>query len=532
MHGSRPAYYIVGEGAVREPDFLSGGHGCPVTGAAKPSPCSPFKFGRMFPKSGDDLTDKGRKEVVEKLIALGACMSDPTKCGAGSAAVEGPKDSPIPSGYTYLGQFIAHEITHDNTQDLPQVEPDPQNLRSPAIDLDSLYGGGPWDEQSRHLYRDDSPAHLKVGPTDPGNLVGSLDNDLPRDEHNGRALIGDVRNDENLAVAQTAVAFIRFHNKVVDKLKAAGHDDGGLFECARQVVVKHFQWVILHDYLPAIVDNNVLDCVLKHGRRWFKVGRREDLFMPLEFSAAAFRIGHSMVRNEYQWNYFHSRDSKPGSRTLLSELFDQTAFSGFIRKSPNKRLLNHWVIDWRRFFEFPEGSPHHIDGSRINRATRIDTIFDFRLNEMSGFPHGELSEDQRAITVRNLLRGFALGLPAGEEVAALIGEKPLDPEEVSSGPHQKLLSDSVFKGKTPLWYYILKEAELNVSGEGRLGPVGSRIVAETLVGLIENSSHSILRVPKWYPRCTRRGTPGTKSARFGMVDLLNFADVVNPVGGP
>jgi hypothetical protein len=534
-HGIRTAYHIVGEGAVFDPDYLSAdGQTCPVSSApAGKSACPPFKFGRMFPRPERLSTARDWDDTIKGLIQLGLCMNDPAKYCKGTP-VQTPGNSLIPAGFTYLGQFIAHEITFDNSKDLPTAEPDPQNVRSPSIDLDSLYGAGPHDEQSRQLYEEGSPARLKVGQTaSPDGLTVTFDNDLPRDWQTGRALIGDERNDENLVIAQTTVALIKFHNKVVEALRQSGYDADDLFECARKQVIRHFQWMILHDYLPTIVDKDVLDCVLRHGLRWFKVARRKDLFMPLEFSGAAFRIGHSMVRRAYQWNLFHSTDLGGPSGATLSQLFDQTAFSGLIGKPLNQTALaSDWVIDWSRFYEFPKfpaGRNYKRDPARINMARKIDTNFDFRLDQMSNFPHLKVSDEKKSITVRNLLRGFALGLPTGEEVAGWIGETPLRHDEVAGGPHEELLSAPVFKGRTPLWYYILKEAELN--GGSRLGRVGSRIIAETLVGLISHSRYSVLDAPRWYPKYTRRGVPGTESARFGMVDLLDFAGVVNPIEG-
>src|SRR2546423_527657 len=139
-HGARTAYYILDEGVFQEPAYLSAdGHACPQTSASvKTAACSPFKFGRMFARPARCLTAGDWDALMGGLIQLGLCMNYPEKYCKQSAA---PKvvESNIPSGYTYLGQFIAHEITFDNTQDLPTVEPDPQNLRSPSIDLDSLY---------------------------------------------------------------------------------------------------------------------------------------------------------------------------------------------------------------------------------------------------------------------------------------------------------------------------------------------------------------------------------------------------------
>jgi len=442
-----------------------------------------------------------------------------------------PEDSEIPSGYTYLGQFIAHEITFDNTQELPMVQPDPQNLRSPSIDLDSLYGAGPGDDESKKLYEDADPARLKVGETtETGSFKRTFDNyDLPRDKKTGEGLIGDPRNDENLPVAQTHVALINFHNNVVRDLRSQGYNADDLFDCARRQVVRHFQWVIIHDYLPTILDVEVLDCVLKHGPNWFRANSKDDLFMPLEFSAAAFRIGHSMVRDGYQWNVYHSTDLGAEHPPSLSQLFDQTAFSGIIGKDgANPSLQSEWIIDWRRFFNFPEELGYQTATTGLNKARRIDTNFSFPLHKMERFPHHDLPEEKRSITVRNLLRGFALGLPTGEEMAEWIGETPLCHEDVANGPHSELLSTPIFKGKTPLWYYVLKEAELR--GGSRLGPVGSRIIAETLVGLIRHSCYSILAHPEWRPKYGRLD-PETGSVRFEMTDLLHTAGVVNPIGG-
>ena len=530
MHGRRSAYYIVGEGVCHEPDLLSGGHGCPVGGAPGAPAGASFRFGRMFPLPPRRMTSGEWFELSEGLLRLGLCMNDPVKYCKQEPGPPPPL-SDIPAGYTYLGQFIAHEITFDNTQGLPNVEPDPENIRSPSLDLDSIYGAGPGDEQSRRFYEDEAPARLKVSRTarvEDFPLWFEFNNDLHRDQE-GKALTGDPRNDENLAVAQTAVAFIRFHNAVVERLKLSHYDEDDLFECARKHVVRHFQWIILYDYLPRIVDAGVLDCVLKHGPKWFEVGCKEGLFMPLEFSAAAFRLGHSMVRQDYEWNTYHSTERADKKPAQLKELFEQTARNGFIGKAGHPPVLpSEWVIDWRRFYQFPQyqtGTNYPPAQTGVNMAARIDTLFDMRLDEVP-FDHENLPPEKRAITVRNLLRGFALGLPTGEEVAGCIGETPLRHEEVARGPHRGVLSTRAFKGKTPLWYYILKEAELN--GGSRLGPVGSRIVAETFVGLIKNSCYSILNEPRWYPKYTRRD-PGTASARFEMADLIDFAGGVNPV---
>jgi hypothetical protein len=268
--------------------------------------------------------------------------------------------------------------------------------------------------------------------------------------------------------------------------------------------------------------------------------------MPLEFSAAAFRIGHSMVRASYDWNpYRRAKDSLSphlGPARLLKDLFQQT---GSIRGGKSgfetNNLNGDWVIDWRHFYDFGPLAPQVVPVGNVNKASRLDTNFDLHLDQVEGFAADKIDQMQKAITVRNLLRGFYLGLPTGEEAAEWMGETPLTRKQVATGPHEKLLDHSLFWGKTPLWYYILKEAELlgfsspdgrpDANGPGnRLGPVGSRIVAETLVGLIERSTYLIIRDERWRPRpdfCHQ--DPATGETRFDMIDLLKVADVIDPV---
>lgn len=519
-HGTNSVIYIAGEGPCPEPPYLSGAgaSSCPLSGASPAeSPAHVFKFGRMFKGGGSARAAADVSGMVEKLTRLGHCMNAPAGREAGRA-----DESDIPAGYTYLGQFIAHEITFHKTEDLAPSEPPPGSLRSPQLDLDCLYGAGPDDPAGAALYED--RARLKVGRTTPiPDLNATFANDLPRGvfttANPKEALIADPRNDENLCVAQTHLAFVKFHNKVVDSLAARGGRAERLFECARKQVVQHFQWLILEDYLPRLLDAGVLGCVRSGPLRCFDVAGEGGPFMPVEFSAAAFRIGHSMIRDAYEWNAYHSSGGPLGGRPArLLQLFRLTNFSGDLDGSPS--LQSDWVVDWRRFYDFEDAA----GGCELkrNRARKIDTIFDLRLDQVPGYPHQNVPEAHRPITVRNLLRGLALGLPTGEEMAEMMGEPPLSPREVVRGPHEQVLSDPAFYGRTPLWYYILKEAELN--GGNRLGPVGSRIVAETFVGLIRQSPYSVLNEPGWRP------TFGRREGRFGMADLLSFADCVDPIG--
>jgi hypothetical protein len=550
MHGGRTAFFVDGRIEVEPPAAAGGPH------AAAPAKGTLLKFGRLFDRERE-LEGAEDAAMVAKLVELGRCMNDPKTCGQ-QPVDKGADASEISSGYTYLGQFIAHEITFDNSNDTLEPGMDPRSMRTPQIDLDGLYGAedGPRNDDYKEFYEGDG-ATMKVGMTSSVSPPGTpFPNDLLRDANNKKnpkkALIADERNDENLAVAQTHVAFVRFHNRVVERLKA-DHAHGDLFECARRQVIRHFQWIIIHDYLPKLVDNGVLARVLGGGFRCFKLDDPDGPTMPLEFSAAAFRIGHTMVRATYDWNEYHHRgDFYGGGRVGVLRLFELTGFlkpdgefnpldDGFSSRMthtpPLLTLPSDWIIDWRRFYDFSplDAAPQ----PPLNMASKLDTGLNFQLEKLRGFPDEKLVEMKKAITVRNLLRGYYLGLPTGEKVARAFDLKPLTPERLAEGPHGALLGDPLLREKTPLWYYVLREAELlgkgsDCKGGHRLGPVGSRIVAETLVGLVRRSPYSILDGSGWLPTFARPGAPDT----FEMIDLLKFAfgpdasgeNSVNPLG--
>ena len=109
-------------------------------------------------------------------------------------------------------------------------------------------------------------------------------------------------------------------------------------------------------------------------------------------------------------------------------------------------------------------------------------------------------------------------------MAGKLGVPALTPAEVASGPQSAVVLAQGFDTKTPLWFYILKEAELKQGGL-RLGDVGSRLVVETFHGLVEGSAYSILKETDWKP-CL----PAQHPDRFTMNDLLRFVDDVNPLG--
>jgi len=473
-------------------------------------------FDRMFP----DLSPLLAQDA--DLEALANAMKD-------SNPADPTLDNPtLPAGFTYLGQFIDHDISLDLTPLSAKID-DPtmlRNFRTPGLDLDCLYGGGLGPH--RFLYRQDEPKFL-VGTTsaspDAQNVeIPPLPNDLERTRH-GVAMIGDHRNDENLVVAQTHLAFLKFHNKVVDHLVAQGSSPLTLFDEASKLVRWHYQWMVLHDFVERITETGIVAKLLTEGRKFYRF--KTVPFMPLEFAGAAYRLGHSMVREQYS----HNRVFRPVPPRLapasLSLLFQFSSLSGQINgELPGgfDVLPSNWVIDWRRWYEFntPPGTPNF----EFNRSRKLDPLLTPALHSLPGFPPGR----EANLAFRNLRRGVILGLPSGQDVAALMKQQipsltPLTPTEIATGPDGAVAQQKGFDTVTPLWYYILKEAQVRGNGE-RLGPVGARLVAEVFLGLVQGDKDSFLSQAGWTPTLPSK-TPGT----FFMTDLLQFVGDISPIDG-
>ncbi|MGI9488564.1 MAG: peroxidase family protein [Geminicoccaceae bacterium] len=519
-HGVK-GYWIYGEGYY-EQDGGEQPKPEPSYGEKPQVPDGMMKFCRLFP----DL-EKFRP-TREDLEPLGLAMADFDEPNP----VDNPPDSPIPAGFTYFGQFVDHDIsrTPDNQDPeitIPTIDPDTlPTVRTPALDLDALYGEGPG---AATFYQPDG-VHLTVGTADEESFGNApeLPNDLPRVESKDKvpmtANIGDNRNDENLAVAQTHLAMIKFHNKVVD-------DNGqpNDFEGARRVVRQHYQSVVWHDFVSRLVDPAIFAKIEKNGREWFipdGLANRDDLCMPVEFSVAAYRIGHTMVRNAYEWNrVFNS--AGPNATLLL--LFQFSEGSGNLSPNPegagNPRLPANWVADWRLLHDLAAVDPTLMNPNfNMNLARPLNTRLAAGLGDLVEFRRLGVEDALRNLAVRNLIRGAQLGLATGQDVAAKIGVPVLTPAELTSGPHGQIIGDKGFDTRTPLWFYVLKEAEVQHGGQ-HLGDVGSTIVAETFHGLLDHSEDSIFHETNWAP-----SLPSASSDKFTMADLLIYVDDINPLG--
>jgi len=504
-HGSE-SYFVIGEGLLGE---TVGGRDRTLAPADE-AQVPPFRFSRMGPSG------------FQHQLALG------TRTRAGDAMASGGGGaSQIPAGFTYLGQFVDHDLTFDKTKVMLGENVSPTELlqaRSPSLDLDSLYGAGPADPGSAKFYEADG-IHLRMGKTiaDEGIPIGPKEGfDLPRGGGNTaaakrKAIIPDPRNDENLAVAQTHLAFIRFHNRVVDTLPSSV-PDGQRFAKARSKVTRHYQWMLRTDYLPRICAPGVVSNVFNSGRKAFEVGvpATDVPTMPIEFSVAAFRLGHSMIRRAYNWNKIFD-----GGSGTLSALFTFSAGSGDL--GGGARLVSSWIADFRRLYDFDTDAGRAdlaVPEAKFNRAMRIDTTLANPLQSLPGFP-----ADEANLAFRNLTRARMVKLATGQQMATFLKNKgvtltKLTAAQIRDGKDGATLEGltttqrAAFLKDTPLWFYILREAELN---QGRLKGVGARIVAETFQRAMEGSQTSIVRNPAWRP------TLGPDNTTFGMVDLLLLA---------
>jgi hypothetical protein len=481
-----------------------------------------FRFDRMFAPTSFTSDDFALRDLSKAMKHA----TDPK-----------PTYSSTPAGFAYFAQFVAHDVTYDRTQGIPSGFLRPEEIiqgRSPALDLDSVYGRGP--RLSPELYELDR-LRLRLGNTTGRRDFGvrkAYPNDLPRRPTSSlrnprQAIIGDPRNDDNLAVAQTHVAFLTFHNNVVSHLRQLGINTAWLFDEARKMVIQHYQWIVLYDLLPKITDPKVYKHVSTHGRTCFfpmgiPVGRSP--YMPVEFSVAAFRLD-SMIRSNYEWNrVFNS--GRPAGIANFRQLMDFSKGRGDLDGKDS--LPSDAIVDWRRFYDFSDRSKG-VCHPQLNFARTFDTSLVAELLNLAGSANAAGGPPQ-SLAASNLLRGRSYKLPTGQEVVQAMQAKgiqvdALTPKRIAAGPHKGVVQKYGFHKHTPLWYYIQKEARVQTGGQ-RLGQVGSRILIETLHGLIEASSHSILKQSGWKP--TLPTLPLSPPGSFTMLDLLDFANVVNPLG--
>ncbi|WP_435067888.1 peroxidase family protein [Haloplanus sp. C73] len=465
---------------------------------------------------------------------------------------DGRENADVPAGMALFGQFIDHEITFDPTSSLDRQN-DPralQNFRTPALDLDSIYGTGP--EVRPFLYDERDPDEAKL-------LTGPAADTLPSDgastraarfgatdlQRNGQdsALIVDPRNDENLLISQLLLTVLKYHNRVVDYVRSGdGHHlieaEEDAFEAAQRLVRWHYQWLVLHEFLEQVCDNTVIDDIYAHGREFF-LDSDGPVSIPVEFAVAAYRYGHSQIRDAYTVNG-DSGDVQffpgPAPKTMLTMAAGEEGPElppGTMEEATEDHLQgfravpDDLVVEWPYFFE-------HGDG-KTQRAAKIDAKLPPALHLLPF-----ISEGPTSLAVRNLRRGKAFGLPSGQALARAMDIDPIDNDDLPLGNDRSFgeyLAD-VHRGAdtdAPAWLYVLAEADRQNDGH-RLGAVGSRIVGEVIYGLVEADDRTFLNEkPDWRPVLPREVTevPDDESERaapYRLGDLLRFATGPTPDG--
>jgi hypothetical protein len=403
---------------------------------------SASSYARLFPDLPPFTADETFLYALGRAGGLCDCGDiddDPSSLGTEAA------------GWPFFGQFIAHDITADRSALGSHVDPSRlRNARSPQLDLECLYGDGPIGHP--FLYQRSDPAKLLTSP-DGHDLLRNIE---------GTAIIGDPRNDSHVLMSQMHLAFVYAHNRLVDRSRANGTPESEVFDTAARELRWSYQAAILREFLPKLIGGAATDQLVREGRRFYQP--KADAFIPLEFADAAYRYGHSQIRHKYSLN-----KTSPAT-SIFPDLL------GFRPVSPEHR------VDWTHLFDASGHPPAQrgkkIDGRLVGALIALPVA-------LTG--NSEVAEFH-SLAVRDLERGQEVGLPSGEEIARLMGEKPLTAEEVGA-------ARIGWHGETPLWYYILREADVRTAGN-RLGPVGARIVGEVLIGLLDLDPASVRHAPK------------------------------------
>ena len=378
----------------------------------------------------------------------------------------------IKAGYTFLGQFIDHDLTLDLAPLGQQATGAVTNFRSPALELDSVYGLGP--ALQPFLYDAARPGRF---------LLGGNGGDLPRNSQ-GTAIIGDPRNDENLIIAQLHNLLLRFHNVVFENFATGSMPTDERFLEARRLVRWHYQWIVINEFLARTIGRQAVDTIILVPKP-----TAPKAMIPVEFSVAAYRFGHSQVRGGYAMN-----------ATAGASLFPSTSAPGAPDLRGFRPVPPNLLVDWSRFFGETAQPSKFID-------TRISTDL---LQLPDGVVPPGTSPAERSLAVRNLQRGIDRGLPSGQAVATELGVTPLNDGQIWSGV-------TGGSGPAPLWFYILREAEVSTGGQ-RLDGVGAQIVARVFRDILLADSESFLATePTWTPTL-----PSAKLDTFTMTDLVNL----------
>jgi heme peroxidase len=455
-------------------------------------------YGRLFPPGDRPSTIREWLPLISALADLSNEMQDDGSRPPG-------RDIGIQAGYTYFGQFVDHDLTNDVTslgdvaspEQLEGTGIEPEqilNRQTPHLDLSHLYGKGPEDDSSKRFYQD-GDAKLLVGERAPSTVrrkgPSNRSFDVALDD-NSRPLVADRRSSENIILRQIVAAFARLHNVAVEQWRARATGLTDLFTRARLQTTWQFQWLVVNDYLPTILHPEVYDRVYVGKQPWFEWQTPQVFCIPIEWSVAAMRFGHSMVRDGYTLS-----DETDADLDTLLRLGLQSG-----------PLDPKYEVDWARFFQ---GAGQ---GGLATTAQPIDTfiskgMFRIPMGTLELFNSAKLPAFAKPALLSHLqnlrlplitlLRGAAMGLPSGQAVAEAFGVKTLNESQLTRGikgnitPQGRILLDQGLTKSTPLWYYILRESEVKENGN-HLGRTASHIIAETIFAALYDDKESYVRL--------------------------------------
>jgi len=511
-------------------------------------------FSRLLEKDHDykplSLSDP------DKVIGIIAHAIDQGPDGANDLPDE--QENPfVPAGYTYFGQFVDHDLTFDTRSTLQTIESGlssfPNDERTPRLDMDCLYGLGP--SSAPFMYDEDG--RLATNQDKPFDLPRSAIRFKPDDPASHRAIIGDPRNDENSIVCQLQLAFIQFHNAMIAHFKQQGLAGGTLFRAAQREVRFTYQKIVVTDFLKRIVQKPVYEDFvqdrLARGDKAYKLYKKGELrrALPLEFTGAAYRFGHSGVRNAYR----------------LNEMFQRLIFNGADDATESLvgfgDLPESHKIDWSLFVTDKlapgtKGSnPSQIGGQdvpadshRLQYAYKLDTSV---VNPLLALPPriGGLGPLFNSLAARNIKRGYNFSLPSGQDVAKALGVGRHPPLQFGDRllafkdmPGMSATDAAALEEKTPLWLYILAEGQACLAkADGsfamktedgvtmidkdsdvgtQLGPVGGRILLEVFFGILDDDLESYVHAkPGSWNSVIKAG-----SDTITLWDMLRFVGLV------
>jgi heme peroxidase len=484
------------------------------------------RFGRMFPTLppfDSHITAAKRDAFTAALRDIGrpgGMLDAHDDLGKGAVAlivdptlsVNNPNNPTMTAGATFMGQFMDHDMTFDLSSRL-NVATDPAasaNSRTPAFDLDSVYGAGPGiDTKFYATGKSGNATKFKVES-------GGLFEDVPRNRDDRSAIISDPRNDENIIISGLQAAFLLFHNRAVDLINTQTPNESAdeVFSKARQLTTWHYQWMVVHEFLPKFVGQAVVDDIMRNGRKFYTPPVAQ---IPVEFQGAAYRFGHSIVRPSYRAN-LAGDEGQP----FFALTFDGTqAFKLDPEDLRGGCRAPRRFIGWQTFFDFGSIPRPGSQGGVLRDDVRPNKLIDTHISTpLFDLPIGTIASGQppTSLPERNLLRQVTWGLPSGQSIAQFMHVPMLSKHDLEILKDYRLGLDE----STPLWFYILKEAELMAGGQ-HLGPVGGRIVGEVIIGLIQLDPDSYASSPGWRP--TLPTITGQVTGDFRMIDFLAFAKV-------